>query len=115
MSDQHSHGIAPWFGEWMREREQTRREPTRSELTWDEVIDRFDNDGAGLLYTLIVMSHGRKEFDERTSDLLALLAMDRSRFNQLVAQFVQRGVIAASASGDTTTWTILRAPEGWSA
>jgi hypothetical protein len=114
--DQHqqSHGIVPWFADWMKEREQARRRETttRGGPTWDQVIHEFGNDGAGLLYTLIVMSHGRKEFDARIGDLMALLAMERSRFNQLVAQFAERGVIAVRHDGDNASWTILRQPDG---
>jgi hypothetical protein len=101
--------IAPWFPDWLRERMRQAASVLRTDaLTWSEIVNEYSNDGAGLLYVLITVAHGRRTFDADPRDVLALLAMDRSRFNQLVAEFIQRGLIVASTSGDTTIWTILR-------
>jgi hypothetical protein len=110
-----SMAIQPWFVDWLRERTRHVVGALRGDVpTWGEIVDRHGADAAGLLYTLLEVSAGRRQFDMGTDDLLALLVMDRSRFNEIVAVFVQRKIIAATtfASGEVT-WTILRQPEGW--
>jgi hypothetical protein len=110
-----SMAVQPWFVDWLRERTRRVAGALRGDVpTWEEIVDRHGADAAGLLYTLLEVSAGRRQFDMGTDDLLALLVMDRSRFNEIVAVFVQRKIIAATtfASGEVT-WTILRQPEGW--
>ena len=95
MSDQYLHGIVPWFPAWLRTRAET-----RGGLTWPEIADVYGPDAAGLLYVVITLAHGRRVFEARMSDVLALIDMRRGRFNQVVTHLVQRGVIAAENDGD---------------
>ncbi len=116
MSDQRSHGVSEWFPDWLQTRMRQAGSVLRTDaLTWSEIVNEYSNDGAGLLYTLLVVAHGRRQFQASADDLLPLLEMSRERFNQLVACFCQRGLIAASTCGGETAWTVLREPAGWGA
>jgi len=105
--------IAPWFPDWLRARAETRGETTGGGPTWSELHDELGPDGCGVLYVLLTIAHGRRVFDADPADVLALLAMDRGRFSELVLELVQRGLIEVSVGGDTMGWTIVRTPQGW--
>jgi len=113
MSDERTRGVASFFPAWLRERfEQVGGRV--GELTWDEILDRHGPQAAAVLYVILTLAHGRTRFNALRGDVIDLLALDQSRFNEIVAVFVQRRIIAATtyASGETT-WEILRVPEGW--
>jgi hypothetical protein len=109
MSD-HTHGIQPWFPDWLAERERTRGEPTGGGSMWDELHDALGPQACGVYYVLLTIAHGQRTFSADPRDVLALLDLDVSQFDQLLALLVQRGVIAVANDGDATTWTILRKP-----
>jgi hypothetical protein len=106
--------IASFFPDWLRER---MRQPGSvlgtDALTWSEIIDGYSNDGAGLLYVLLTIAHGRRTFEADPRDVRALLRMTSERFGELVMQFVRARWIELEFGGDGATWTILRTPQGW--
>lgn len=113
MSNERTHGIAPFFLDWLRERTcRVGSALTGDAPTWGEIADRHGADAAGLLYVLISVGHGQRIFNASTDDVLSLLSMSRSRFNQIVAVLVQRKIIAVTTweSGEVT-WEVLRVPQ----
>ena len=101
-----------WFGDWLRERTQG-AVTSGDQPTWSEILDRFGNDGCGLLYVLLVVAAGQRTFEARISDLLCLVAMSPSRFDELVQQFCAASLIEVTAFGDVGWWTVLKTPSGW--
>jgi hypothetical protein len=101
--------MVDWWPKWMRARSETHGGNGAAELTldWDDVIERFHPDGAGVLYTLIIIAHGRHVFDACVSDVLALLAMSQDRFDELVEQLEIAGLISTQpAAYGSTRWKL---------
>jgi hypothetical protein len=105
--------VSEFFPDWLRARAATRREPVIGAPRWDEVHDEFGPDGCGLLYVLLTVAHGRRQFAADPRDVQALVDMDPERFGELVMQFVRARWIELELGGDGATWTILREPQGW--
>jgi hypothetical protein len=104
--------VAEWFPDWLRSRTAARGEQV-GELTWDKVIDEYSNDGAGLLFTILQVAHGRRQFAADPRDMQALVDMEPERFGELLMEFVRARMIELELDGDGATWTIVRTPQGW--
>jgi hypothetical protein len=113
MGDRQDDGseFVPWLAAWLDQRMQLRPEGAATgELTWPQLSAMLQPDALGVFFVLLELAGGQKQFTMHPEDVLALLSMTATRFDQVTERLVRCGLVETWPSGESVEWRVVRAP-----